>query len=722
MTSQPSPATVERITPLLENWAGAMEPIWTFDPGVQDAGCYGAGYPHWGIQTNWNTLSALATLATQPGCREPDRWMERARQTFRHLVRSHVSGGGRSRSGEPWGHSWISVLGIERSMNGVRHLLPHLDPSEQEDLKRTFLSEADWILNDYHRGPAKGVHATKWNHEGHNDPESNLWNGCFLWRMASLYPDHPQAGDWQTKAHSFILNGVSIESDAGDQTPVAGKPLAEWHIGPSFFPHFALDHHGYLNVGYMVICVSQVAYLHFDLKISGTTPPESLHHHQKELWQTIRRMIASDGRLIRVGGDTRVRYAYCQEYLLPSLLYAADQLGDAWANDLASRQIEWIFQEAADRGDGSLYGNRLDEVRANPLYYPRLESDRAAVLASWLNYTGEVAPPPPQEADYDHASAGEWHEPEHGAMLSRSPKRFASFSWRAHGHTQALCFPPADSSMAEWSFNLCPVVRFYGDGTTKGMGHRRLIGFHSRDFPGGFVTSGRVAEGVQVTIDEGGRCTDQAETFIAFAALPDGQTCVGMHLGRTAPDKFTYTRLIKELHFNLPNDHFNGYRRRITTEEGERELTAPPLRDEEISLPSPWLSIGEDLGILRVYGEHSFHLDRKQRRRGGSYRSLQVEEICFGIDRTVTQHSPGTLLFDYGFAVVTDLSSTSLSEVQCQPIRDLPPSIRGMTIEGRDGNTYRMLANFGTESFTTTVNEAPIVLEPGQAELSLMLH
>ncbi|MCJ7548753.1 MAG: hypothetical protein MUQ30_03625, partial [Anaerolineae bacterium] len=47
-----------------------------------------------------------------------------------------------------------------------------------------------------------------------------------------------------------------------------------------------------------------------------------------DLWDVLRRFIFGNGRLARIGGDSRVRYACCQEYLLPSLLYAADVLGD----------------------------------------------------------------------------------------------------------------------------------------------------------------------------------------------------------------------------------------------------------------------------------------------------------------------------------------------------------------------------------------------------------
>ena len=52
-----------------------------------------------------------------------------------------------------------------------------------------------------------------------------------------------------------------------------GKPVREWHVGANFFPNYALDHHGYLNVGYMVICVCNAAMLHFDCRLPGCHGP-----------------------------------------------------------------------------------------------------------------------------------------------------------------------------------------------------------------------------------------------------------------------------------------------------------------------------------------------------------------------------------------------------------------------------------------------------------------
>ena len=78
------------------------------------------------------------------------------------------------------------------------------------------------------------------------------------------------------------------------------------------------------------------------MKRANLRRPETLDHHQRDLWEVLRKFIFSDGTLARIGGDTRVRYCYCQDYLLPTLLYAHDQFEDKHAMQLAEKQFEFI--------------------------------------------------------------------------------------------------------------------------------------------------------------------------------------------------------------------------------------------------------------------------------------------------------------------------------------------------------------------------------------------
>lgn len=701
---------------MITRWAQAAEPFWNDLEG--DLGCYGPGYIHWGVQSNFNYAAAMATLAAQPGVARAGHWRQRGLAALRFALATHISGERPGLNGERWGHSWISMLGIERAMHGIAHLEPHLTERDRAALRRVLVSEARWLLHEGHRGGHRDVNAALWNSTGRNVPESNIWAGALLWRTAQLYPDEPEAAAWAERAQLYLINGVSVPADASDERVVAGKPVRERHVGPNFFPHYALDHHGYLNVGYMAICASNAAILHFDLRQAGLPSPESLHHHQADMWEVLRRMIFPDGRLARIGGDSRVRYSYCQEYLLPSLLYAADRFGDPHALDLATGQLGLMHQEQAASEDGSFYGRRLAHMRAtNPHYFTRLESDRACVLAMLLNYLPLVTPPAAPASPFESSVAGGWAEPEHGAVLQRNPQRLASFAWRAYGLTQAMCQPPGASDMAEWAANLCPVVRFLGDDGQSPGAHRRLLTQQTHLHDNGFVVCGAVLEGVDIRVDEGARCTDQATTWIAFAALPDGHTCLGLQYVVAAPDRVGYTVEVKSLHVNIPNDLFNAWQRRLTTAQGELVLKAPPERDEVIDLGSRWAHIEGQLGVVALAGGDQLRLDRSAQPRGGRYRSLYVDELCLDVEMGARRRPAGTVIVDVGFAVLASVDAATTAAVTGGALALTPEAARGVWVTGVDGKRYGLVANTSSADVDVEVFGQRITVPAGEARL-----
>lgn len=706
------------IAPMLARWAQAVEQFWyDWDDG-SGLGCYGSGYIHWGVQSNFNYAAAMATLASQPGVDHADKWMARALSAWRFALTTHVTGDRPGLNGERWGHSWISMLGIERAMHALPHLDPHLTDADRAALRRVLVSEADWLLHHGHRGGQQGVIAGLWNSSGRNAPESNIWSGALLWRTAQTYPDAPNATAWAELAHAYFVNGVSIPADAEDARLIAEKPVRERHVGANFFPNYALDHHGYLNVGYMVICVSNAAMLHFDMKAAGLPRPESLDHHQGDLWQVLRRFIFDDGRLVRIGGDSRVRYAYCQEYLLPSLLYVADRWRDPHALTLAEHQVALIQAELDASDDGTFYGRRMGHMRdANPHYFTRLESDRACVLAMALNDAPLVEATPSPDEPFEATVRGGWIEPEHGAVLHRSPTRLASFAWRARGLTQAMCQPPHASDLAEWARNLCPIVEFLGDDGKQTGHHRRLLRQHVASFDGGFVTCGAVMEGVDIRIDEGAHCTDQAVTHIAFAALPDAHTCLGLQYVVTAADRVGFTTAVKSLHLNVPNDLFNGFARRIYTADGALTLTSPPEHDAAINLGSRWANIDGKIGVVALYGGDHLVIDRSAQRRGGPYHSLFVDEICLQSDTQLVRRGRGEVLVDAGFAVLSDVDAETTAAVTGGRIDFAHSDVRGAWVTGADGKCYALVANFGQEHVEVTVWGHTIKLHAGEARL-----
>ena len=159
-----------------------------------------------------------------------------------------------------------------------------------------------------------------------------------------------------------------------------------------------------------------------------------------------------DGRLLRIGGDTRARYTYCQCYALPALWLAAEFLRDADAVRLRTRYLELLLREQACNRDGSFYGERLRGIREqSTYYYTRLESDPALVLSQDLRWRRFAALPEPAAEPLPECL---WSDPFHGAYLRKNRRAVRSFVQRGAAGPVALCLPADRSDLAEWEGNL----------------------------------------------------------------------------------------------------------------------------------------------------------------------------------------------------------------------------------------------------------------------------
>lgn len=692
----------DRVLSMLTRWADAAEAHWCAVDG--DAlGVYGTGYNAWGVQTNQKYLAAMALLAA----RGHDRAAGRALAALRYSLATHVSGGQPRMDGTRWGHTWISALGVERMMFGVYLLEPFLTDGDRRAVDRMLASEADWLLAHY------DIAANLWNAMGANKPESNLWNGCISWRAAEHCPDHPHADAWREKARAFLVNAVSVPADIGRERRNIGAA--------NFFDHYALDHHGYMNVGYMVICTSNAAMLHFDAKARPFDRPDELDHHQGELWETLRRMLFADGRIARLGGDSRVRYAYCQDYLLPAVLYAGDHLGDGHAAQLAAGVVELMAREFDYNDDGTFFSRRLADSVAgqSPLYYTRLESDRACVLAmalrddELLDDTTAIAA---SESDYETSVAGGWCEPLYGAVMHRGAARLASFVWPAADIGQnvamGLCTPPGNGHLAEWVRNLTGRVEFVNTPYNSPPGHlvpaavvRKWIG----TFDGGFATIGELIEGTKVEQAEGWRGEDLARQRLAYVALGDDHTVVGLQRC-VARGSRIYLRESQGMHLNIVNDLFNGFKRTVATEQARLVVEAPAGHDELVDLAGRWACIDDTLGAIGLYGAETMHLRRTAGRSAGKYESLHVDQLAWSARLGTHDVPPGGVIFDVGWLVVSRLTAAATAQLAAAnrdaALADLPEGLRGVRVRAADGADYLVIANFGDTA-------APVAIPTG---------
>jgi len=686
-------------------------------PGRNDLECYGSGFTSWGIQTNLKAFAAFAVLAEAPDLDASrtgvsrDELRRHALAMLRFALETHSQGSFHCTDGTKWGvgspGSFTAVLGLERAMHGVEAIRGHLTCEDKELMRRVLCAEADGLVDD-HEIVAGRIQS--------NCPESNMWNGAFLHRVAILYPEASRASEYREKGTRFLANSISVAADAVSAEILDGKLLSEWHVGDNFFESFACNHHGYLNVGYMVICLSNAAMLYLACREKDVEPPPALFHHLRELWDLVKLCTAPDGRLIRIGGDTRVPYCYCQDYTIPTWLMAADLFGDA---DCPGFEKEWLAQvgkEVVLNGDGSYLAARCRELRdRSPVYYTRLESDRAVTLSMGAYWRRRLALPAAIGPERRRMEVcGRWRDPYHGAFLDRGRRRMASWVWRAAEPPQGLCLPPARSDLAAWPRNCAGEVLGVGARNScvarKDNPSRFSPDFGGESFEGGFLTCGRITTFSQGMM-EGMPDHALAVTHIAFAALPDDRTVMAMQYA-VAPDARVYILAVKGLLLRIPNDVFNGNCRTYYGDKQTWELEGVGSKRGVLDTGSNWLNVDDSLSVIGVYGAEALCLYRPGKRqlaiRDTDVGTLYADEVCYPCDLGLRSVDADAALFDIAFVLQSDVSHQQTAEYAggagCMKL-DVAGSagLRAMAAKDLAGRLHVMVANFGEEAVAARV-------------------
>lgn len=647
------------------------------DPSLKFYGTGDTG--HWAVQSNQQVLSAIAVLSDTPDIEKygspysAAELRELALSMLRYSLRTHMTGDLDAIDGKRWGRHWISVLGIERGVMGLNILYPYMTDDDRARLKAFDLFEADYRYTDY--PVVAAIDAAT----GHNKPESNIWNAGFLFRAAANYPDAPNAAGYIEKGTKMMLAGLSFPADAESNELFLGKPLKEWYTGPNFTENWSLDHHHYMNVGYSFVCLSNIACLYYNFKVRGQEVPPCLLHNVEKLWNVVKKFTFPDGRMIRVGGDSRSRYTYCQNFAQQAYILAADLFGDEDAIRYEKGFIEIMKHEQSANTDGTFYGKRLSQLKDESYYfYRRLEADPFFALGcgaywrrkfSFKNVASDL-PSPIAEKTYT------WKDEFHSTAFIRTGNTVRSITRAAHptpvptrqfysnvdSHgwvPNAICAPLGRSDMAEWANNL---ISFIG---------LRINDFHdapkfsTTENSFRWTSSGDVWEGGPT--GEGEFTMAVAKRTLTIEALPDGKTML-------FADKLVMTReytLIhgfRTVHYLVPNDVYNNYSRLWQGDGFSCRTTTEPGKISLVNSGKRVLNVDESVSVFAILGgDLNIYSEAKQNiMLYTSLTSIYADEICMDYELKPKRFMPGETVFNVVYAVSAD---TTLADALSVPDR-----------------------------------------------------
>lgn len=573
--------------------------------GDHDLGYFGdRSHGEMGMRAMGNYIFVAALLATdsaydaRPSGVSRETLLARAKACIAYMTRAHVTGDIKCADGTAWGNEWQSAWWTAKMAAGARLLWPKLAAQERERVERVVVYEADRHLD---RVPPSGMASNTRSEENGWDTEVMAW-------AVGMFPDHQHAPAWRQKLTEFYMNTLSAPQDKTDTTVVDGKQVKDWVVSANIHDDYTIENHGAYHFCYMACPLHSLAW-GFEGLIGGSqNPPEALFHHYLDVWRWVKRGYIGEGRFAYLSGKDWPRYAYGLSFVLPATVVAQIQFDDADARRIESDRIATLEREQILNADGSFYGGRFtrNAIEGRNAEY---ETDTYANLAlCYLLHRRGKTPIPPDSEQLRKHLAGTWSSAGSGWIFGRSPKVFASFSWRYLGGIRpvGLFIPAGSADMAEWMPN-----QLVGQFDVEGVDARKTKYQHSETTSkAGFGTTGEI-----VYSDAKGAPLVRQQ--ISYTALTEEGVAVVME--RTVAVAPVKVKSSRALNVAIANDIFNGSVRKIgyrpsnlgfeltgatnlgTTEAALSTANAVSSTDRQIS--SKWLTIDNRLGIVSLKGE-----------------------------------------------------------------------------------------------------------------------
>lgn len=603
-----------------------------------------------GMRTSGNVTFCSALLASDPHYRplEPrfnaDAMLGLARECIRYMTSSHVSGKKSCGDGAQWGEVWQSSWWTTRMALGAGLIWPRLSLEEQADVARVVVREANIFLDRL--APSGLFEDTK--------AEENAWDCEILATAIAMFPEHGDRPRWWNKLCEYAINVFSVCWDRGDDRMVDGRPLREWSYTVNLHSDFTLENHGSYHFCYVASSLHSLAWASHALQVAGIEPPAALSHHVAKVWNAAKGTFLNR-RFAYVGGQDWARYAYGEYFIVPALVWLQTLLQDADAVPMEAARLLTLREEQAANDDGSFFGRRFTQ----PHYHgqcAKYETDCYANLG--LAYllrrrpTPRLDPPTPDR--FQENLSGTLVSPECGIAYGRSPRLFASFSWKSltAPFPLALFVPIGHDDLAEWQTGnllgriaICHrepsavSIRFMKE-TATGFDIHGTLAYRNRKGSNLFTHE------LEFRVDLEAQTARVASRFVA--------------------QKNLFVRRLEGLNLALPNDRFNGFVRSIACEQGTHEIRFAPsdspfwkrknslpfrvakkffsetLRDgPRLTMVSRWLCVDNVLGIVNLDSRHDRFVVHRPRGRNLANGSLHFDRVCCPLVMINRRFRPG---------------------------------------------------------------------------------
>jgi len=447
-----------------------------------------------------------------------------------------------------WGAEWQSAWWTYRAVRCVHEAGKYLSKSTREKVFRVAAFEASRFIGI--RPPTGVRYDTKM--------EENAWDAPLLAWASFVFPDHPDAPEWERTAREWAFNAATTERDRTDMRLLEHQSVSKWYAGPTLHPDYTCENHGTFHPNYQA-CIMQSAITASAYELHGRPVPPSVLHNMAETAAVLTYYLAPDSTQMMITGNDWPTF-----HGLHSCIHLlAHYTGDPHLAAMATANLDRCKHLLDISENGHVFSTSL---RANVGNWEfsfhtanvSLLSDVIRILP--LQRITPLENPP-------HGSRI-WHYVE--VISDRDTHRIASAAWRTlFGHPLFTFLPFKDTSWACWA----PWSGIGRLGLAGGAQLKPLVFTHEEHLLGERFHT----EGVVHWLDEKGALLIRQE--ISFKTEPDGSAYYSEKLIAETEVMLTANQGFT---ISIANDLQNGSQRTLTSSDGSavtvKALAGTPQR------------------------------------------------------------------------------------------------------------------------------------------------
>lgn len=539
----------------------------SFDP---KAGYWGDGVSegNQGIRGVESMILASAALLRYSDLSSADRrnLTTKATAAIRYIAATHMTGSQKCPDGKQWGRSWQSGMWTSNFGFGAWLMWDHLDPDLRKSVERVVASEADRFLSI--KPPSGRWLDTK--------AEENGWDMTCIAIAAAMFPSHPHAADWNTKAIEYMMNTLSVAKDKRDSTVTDGRPVSEWVCTENLHPDYTLENHNMFHPSYCQCSSYFMTQAAMYYTYAGRPVPEAATHHLMDVWHMFETILLPQGETaFPQGMDWEI-------HGLPAInLFASlgTRMHDPVAADAEVKILQYMrkWQEMLD-GDlmvpGSGFGFTRHSIQAE-------QTAHAYLAHRVFTREGEAPSKPAPVLPFVRRFSSV------DIIIHRTPSKFASFSWK--NRIMGTIIPTGDGHLGNPFFTVPTNGAFVGsfELSNAKSASPKLLDRTWKKSANGFETTGTLLTN-DGALKQAIRVTSLGDKTVVYQDRVTAVSDVSLARELGVP-------------IGIENDQVSGGRRVVRHGDGKTVFDWGKPQ-QPVAIPGDWANVDGRLGIVMAAG------------------------------------------------------------------------------------------------------------------------